>query len=80
MIDRVSVLDPAYQSTMQSLGSLGSEAAAQAVIAGQVAQQAGLMAFIDDFYLLAILAIGMVPFVWMTKRAVPGAAPPPGAH
>jgi len=80
MVDRVSVLDPAYQSTMQSLGTLGSDTAAHAVIAGQVAQQAGLLAFIDDFYLLAILATLMIPLVWMTRRADPGAGPPPGAH
>lgn len=80
MVDRVSVLDPMYQSTMQALSSLGSESAAQAVIAGRVAQQAGLMAFIDDFYLLAILALAMLPFVWLTRPPAPGTAPPPGAH
>jgi DHA2 family multidrug resistance protein len=80
MVGHVSVLDPAYQSAMQSLSSLGSELSAQAVIAGQVAQQAGLLAFIDDFYLLGILALCMLPVLWMTRPVKPGTAPPPGAH
>lgn len=80
MIERVSVLDPAYQATMQALQGLGDEATALAVIAARVAQQSGLLAFIADFYLLAILAVLMIPFVWLTRRGDPLSAPQPGAH
>ncbi|MGH8444772.1 MAG: DHA2 family efflux MFS transporter permease subunit [Solimonas sp.] len=81
LVDRVSELDPVYQSTVQTLsGAMGSEQAAQAVIAQQVGQQAALLSFIDDFQLLAIFAIALVPVIWMTTRVRPGAAPPPGAH
>ena len=80
MIERVSVLDPAYQATIQALQGLGDEATALAVIAARVAQQSGLLAFIADFYLLAILAVLMIPFVWLTRRGDPLSAPQPGAH
>lgn len=81
LVDRVSVLDPVYQSSVQALGgALGSEPLAQAAIAQQVGQQAALLSFIDDFQLLAVLALVMVPAIWLTRPVKAGGAPPPGAH
>nr|WP_277346316.1 DHA2 family efflux MFS transporter permease subunit [Solimonas marina] len=81
LVDHVSQLDPAYQSTMQSLmPTLGSEQSAQALIAREVTQQATLLGFIDDFYLLTILALFMASLVWFARRIKPGTKPPEGAH
>lgn len=80
LIDHVNVLDPAYQSTMHTLtGTLGSEPAAQAAIAAQIGQQAGILSFINDFQLLALFSFAILPLIWLTRRVRLG-APPPGAH
>jgi len=81
LIDRISVLDPVYQSSARTLShALGSEQAAQATMSAQVMQQAGLLSFIGDFQLLAVLSISLVPLIWLTRRVRPDAAPPPGVH
>lgn len=81
LVDRVSVLDPAYQNSVHTLGSaLGSEQLAQASIAGEVMRQAGNLAFIDVFYFLAGTAILLIPIIWFSRRVDPHRAPPEGAH
>ncbi|NGY03695.1 DHA2 family efflux MFS transporter permease subunit [Solimonas terrae] len=81
LVDRVSVLDPAYQSSVHALGgAMGSEQLAQASIAGEVARQAGNLAFIDVFYFLAGTAVLLIPIIWLSRRVDPHHAAPEGAH
>lgn len=81
LVDRVSLLDPAYEATMRTLApALGSDASAHALIAGQVARQAGLLAYIDAYQLLALFAAVMIPLVWFARRPKPGAAVPTSVH
>jgi DHA2 family multidrug resistance protein len=81
LVDRISVLDPVYQSSVQTLsGALGSEPLAQASIAAQLAQHAGALAFIDVFYFLAGVGVLLIPIIWLSKRVTPGAHAPEGAH
>ena len=81
LVDRVSVLDPAYQQTMAAMSGSFDTVSAQAVIAGQVAQQAALLSYADDFYFFGAVALLIAPLIWMSKRPPAGAAaPPPEAH
>ncbi|MFT4047525.1 MAG: DHA2 family efflux MFS transporter permease subunit [Solimonas sp.] len=81
LVDRVSVLDPVYQSSVQTLAqSMGSEQLAQASIAGEVARHAGNLAFIDVFYFLAVIAVVLIPVIWLSRRVKPGSKAPEGAH
>lgn len=81
LVDRISVLDPVYQSSVHTLtGAMGSEQIAQASIAGEVLRQAGNLAFIDVFYFLAGTAILLIPIIWISRRVDPHRAPPEGTH
>ena len=43
-------------------------------------QQAHLLAFVDNFYLFALLALGGLPLVFLFKRVSYARKPAPGAH
>ena len=45
------------------------------IVARQVQQQASMLAYIDVFWLLAIVCACMVPFVFLMKPNKPGAGP-----
>ena len=51
------------------LGAQAAEGAAQAVIYATVVRQAMLLAFVDNFRLMAALALCCVPLVWVLRRA-----------
>jgi DHA2 family multidrug resistance protein len=89
LIEHVTPYDPAYQAMAQSLqhrmlGQGGSAAdallKAQAMIANLVDQQAQLLAYLDDFRLLALIFAGLVPLVFLMRRPAPGAGPLAGGH
>jgi DHA2 family multidrug resistance protein len=89
LIEHVTPYDPAYRAMVQSLqqrmlGQGGSAAdallKAQAVIANLVDQQAQLLAYLDDFRLLALIFAGLVPLVFLMRRPAPGAGPLAGGH
>ncbi len=79
LVDRVSVLDPAYQQSMSALSGLDTSAA-HAVIAMNVQKQAALMSYIDDYRTFAVIALVVAPLIWFARRSARGAAPPPEAH
>ena len=54
--------------------------AAEAVMYQTVQQQAQLLAFVDDFRLMAGLFLALVPFLLIMKRPRVGGGPPPPAH
>jgi MFS transporter, DHA2 family, multidrug resistance protein len=88
LVEHISRYDPQYLALAHSLqmrmleaGGTAAEALrkAQAVIATMIDQQAQLLAYIDDFQLLAVVFICLVPIVFIVKRPrVPGA--PGAAH
>ena len=53
---------------------------AEAAVYRMVQQQAQLLAFLDDFRMMATLFIVLVPFLLIMRRPVVGAGPPPPAH
>jgi DHA2 family multidrug resistance protein len=78
-----------YQDMVQSmqqqfLGTAGSAVdalrEAQGAVYRLVQQQAQLLAFLDDFRLLAVLFLALVPFLLIMRRPIVGGGPPPPAH
>jgi len=61
-----------------ALGSVAATSAAPGLIYQTTIQQATLMAFVDDFRLMAILCFLCVPAVFIFRRPKRHAAPPAG--
>ncbi len=82
-----SQYNPAFQQTFEQIkNSMMAQTDAVTatqqtyqVIYGMIAKQAAVLAYIDDFRLLAILCFVGVPAAFLFKK-VKGAKPPPGAH
>jgi MFS transporter, DHA2 family, multidrug resistance protein len=83
LVEHISPTSPAYQEALrnmtayfQSRGASAADAANQAIAAiGQtVQQQAGLWAYIDVFFILAIMALAIVPLALLLRSTKPGAA------
>lgn len=80
-IGHVNPLEPAYQGMVQTLtSSLGSLQAAQASIAGMVARQSTLLAFLDTFLLLSGLTFLLAVLVWLTRRPAHVSEAATGGH
>ncbi|MET0754423.1 MAG: DHA2 family efflux MFS transporter permease subunit [Pyrinomonadaceae bacterium] len=79
----LSQYNPAFQDLVarvqENLGVGATVEQAYGVIYGMTVKQAAVLAYIDDFRLLAFLCILCVPAALLFKR-VKGAKPPPGAH
>jgi MFS transporter, DHA2 family, multidrug resistance protein len=77
----LSASNPAFQSTLQgatrAMQAHGASAAyatqqAYALIEGTLQRQASMLAYIDDFRLLGISILAMVPLVFLMKKSKPG--------
>jgi MFS transporter, DHA2 family, multidrug resistance protein len=77
----LSASNPAFQSmlrgTAQAMRAHGASAAfanqkAYALIENTVQRQATMLAYLDDFRLLAIAILLMVPLVFLMKKGRPG--------
>ncbi len=80
LVSHLTPLDPNYQSSLQgltqALTSRGADAAqaasqAQGVLYGMVQQQAMMKAFVDVFWMLALVFLAMIPLVFLMKRVQP---------
>jgi len=80
LIDHVSQIDPAYLATFESARQLflskGADAVyaasqAQQMIYGMVQRQASMLAFLEDFRLLAITFLAVIPLALLMKRVRP---------
>ncbi len=81
LADHVNPLDPAYQATMQQMsGAMGGDQAAHAAIAGIIQRQAGMLGYIDVFYLLSAITAVMALSVWIARRPENPVAVPVEAH
>jgi DHA2 family multidrug resistance protein len=78
---RLSAANPAFQSMLQgatqAMRAHGASTAyatrqAYALIEGTLQRQATMLAYIDDFRLLAIAILLMVPLVFLMKKGKPG--------
>jgi len=52
----------AYEATRQAHG----------LVANMVDQQATMLAYIDNFWILGVIVLTMVPFVFLMKKVQPG--------
>ena len=77
----LSASNPAFQSTLQgatrAMQAHGASAAfatqqAYALIEGTLQRQAAMLAYIDDFRLLGISILAMLPLVFLMKKSKPG--------
>jgi DHA2 family multidrug resistance protein len=77
----LSASNPAFQSmlqgTTQAMRAHGASAAfatqqAYALIEGTIQRQAAMLAYLDDFRLLGISILAMVPLVFLMKKGKPG--------
>jgi DHA2 family multidrug resistance protein len=78
---RLSAANPAFRSLLegaaQSMRAHGANAAfatqrAYALIEGTVQRQATMLAYIDDFWLLGVVILAMIPTVFLMKKSRPG--------
>jgi DHA2 family multidrug resistance protein len=81
LVSHLSVYDGHFMATVRTLthhftasGADTMMAARQAygVVGEMVARQASLLAYIDNFWLLGMSALMLVPFVFIMKKAKPG--------
>jgi DHA2 family multidrug resistance protein len=84
LVAHVTPYSDSYSGIVQTLqdsllGHAGTAAAAlhqaQAILYRTVQLQARTLAFLDDFWLLAVIFAGLVPFVLLMRRPQPGAGP-----
>jgi DHA2 family multidrug resistance protein len=80
LVSHVTETNPIYQRMLQSAtsalvhqGANAVEAAAKAkaLIYGMVKQQASMLAFIDNFWVLAVVFLAMIPLVFLMKKTSP---------
>jgi MFS transporter, DHA2 family, multidrug resistance protein len=84
MVGHLTPLDANYQSTLhglaQTLIQRGSDATqalnqAQAMLYGMVQRQSMMRAFVDVFWLLAMVFLAVVPLVFLMKKVQPHKGP-----
>jgi DHA2 family multidrug resistance protein len=84
MLSHLTPLDPPYQSTIQGLTQAliqrGSDAVAaasqaQAMLYGMLQRQAMMLAFVDVFWLLAMVFLAVTPLVFFMKKVAPHKGP-----
>ncbi|MGC1462639.1 MAG: EmrB/QacA family drug resistance transporter, partial [Terracidiphilus sp.] len=62
------------------IGPAAARPGAYGLIYGKMIQQSALLAYVDIFRWTAVLAFFCAGAVWLFKKPLPHAAPPPGAH
>ncbi len=81
LVDRTSHFNPIYQDHLHTLAAAfaarGASAGhalmqAQDALYHTIQQQASMLAFIDDFRVLGLLFLGLIPFVMLLQRVRPG--------
>ena len=71
----------ARRSILYSAGSSFADAQVQAngMAYGLLQRQATMLAFVDDFWVMGLLFLGLIPLMFMMKKSRPHGANP-GAH
>ncbi|PKU23342.1 DHA2 family efflux MFS transporter permease subunit [Telmatospirillum siberiense] len=89
LVAHATPFDAPYRDMMNGLalsfvaqGATAAEASAKALgsIYAIVQKQALLLAFLDDFQMLGIVFLAVLPFVFIMKGGLPGHGPGPAAH
>ena len=81
LVAHMTPLDPAYQQALegarQMLMAQGASAAdalaqAQALLYGMMQRQAAMKAFIDNFWMMGMMFLVIIPLMFFMKRTAPG--------
>jgi DHA2 family multidrug resistance protein len=84
LVSHMTPLDSAYQALLsgakQMLVAQGSDPVqaahqAQGLAYGLLMRQASMLAFLDDFWLMAVATLGMIPFMFLMKKVRPHKGP-----
>ncbi len=84
LVGHLTPLDQGYQSALQgasqALQSAGSNAAqamsqAHGLIYGNLVRQSNMLAFVDNFWLMAVVCLALIPVMFLMKRAKPHRGP-----
>jgi DHA2 family multidrug resistance protein len=88
LVSHLTPLDPAYQSMVNGArqllygaGSSSADALAQAhgMIYGLLQRHAAMLAFVDDFWLMGLTFLSLIPLMFLMKKSGTH-QPPVGAH
>ena len=80
LVGNMTPLNPRYLAALHELASglqtKGSDAVcaarqASAILYGELQRQAAMLAFIDVFWLLGIVCLGMIPLMFLIKKTPP---------
>jgi len=80
LVSHVTETNPIYQRMLegatsmlvhQGANAVEAAAKAKALIYGLVRQQASMLAFIDNFWVLAVVFLAMIPLVFLMKKTSP---------
>jgi len=89
LVSHLTPLDPAYQSMVSGAkqvlfgaGSNSVDAVAQAngLAYGLLQRHAAMLAFVDDFWLMGLTFLSLIPLMFLMKKAKPHTAGPVAAH
>jgi DHA2 family multidrug resistance protein len=71
---KVQAMLSAASHTLVTRGSSAYEASHQAyaLLSNMLAQQATMLAYIDDFWLVGVAVVAMIPFIFLVKKVKPG--------
>ncbi len=84
LVSHMTPLDSAYQAMLsgakQMLLAQGSDPVqaahqAQGLAYGLLMRHASMLAFLDDFWLMAVASLGMIPFMFLMKKVRPHRGP-----
>ena len=84
LVSHMTPLDSAYQAMLsgakQMLLAQGSDPVqaahqAQGLAYGLLMRHASMLAFLDDFWLMAVASLGMIPFMFLMKKVRPHKGP-----
>ena len=83
LVEHLSPYDGHFMATVKTLShrfvasgmdTVSATQRAYAVIGDMVARQASLLSYIDNFFVLGMAALCLVPFAFLMKKVKPGGA------
>lgn len=80
LITHATLLSPGFRDAFQnasraflSAGNVAAQHQAYGQISGVILRQAGMLAYVDNFWILAVISLVVIPFVFLMKRPPKGA-------
>jgi DHA2 family multidrug resistance protein len=85
LTENLNAANPQFQSVLRGMtstfsgggagpgfGGVSAQQHAYALMQGNVIRQATMMAYIDNFWVLAVVIFCLIPFVFLIKKGKPG--------